>query len=285
LQWKLKRHSKEAEAIIAAIHHEWEEWQGSYEEFRFVTGPRQSGQIRSGYRAMAGSCGDGAAGRSLTRCRSWFGATDSTRLLRFGRIECHAKQFAHAIRMAGRGDYCAPADRVCSCNFDRTKETAVGQRETERLNEIISGAGLASAVCTTAELGVADHIQRGSPRSARQLAEATGCLEGPLYRLMRLLASYGLFSETRNGEFDHTVLDNCHIEGISTTKSHWAWPIYVPTFYAYAVWPGITVTSMGRNTDDQVRVYLGGVVSTNLFLAGYMADGNVFATGFSGVGG
>jgi O-methyltransferase domain len=82
----------------------------------------------------------------------------------------------------------------------------VGQRETERLNEIIFGAGLASAVCTAAELGVADHIQRGSPRSARQLAEATGCLEGPLYRLMRLLASHGLFSETRNGEFDHTAL-------------------------------------------------------------------------------
>ena len=82
----------------------------------------------------------------------------------------------------------------------------MGQPETERLNEILFGAALASAICTAAELGVADHIRRGSPRSARHLAEATGSLEVPLYRLMRLLASHGLFTETRDGEFDHTAL-------------------------------------------------------------------------------
>jgi hypothetical protein len=82
----------------------------------------------------------------------------------------------------------------------------VGQRETERLNEIVFGAALAVAIDTAAELGVADHIRRGSPRSTRHLAEATGSLEAPLYRLMRLLASHGLFVETREGEFDHTAL-------------------------------------------------------------------------------
>jgi hypothetical protein len=89
---------------------------------------------------------------------------------------------------------------------DQTEEPAVGQRETEQLNEIVFGVSLAAAICTAAELGVADHIRRGSPRSARQLAEATGILETPLYRLMRLLASHGLFTETREGEFDHTAL-------------------------------------------------------------------------------
>jgi hypothetical protein len=82
----------------------------------------------------------------------------------------------------------------------------VGQRETEELNELIFGAAVASAICTVAELGVADHIRRGSPRSARHLAAATGTLEGPLYRLMRMLASHGVFTETRDGEFDHTAL-------------------------------------------------------------------------------
>ena len=82
----------------------------------------------------------------------------------------------------------------------------MGQRETERLNEIVFGAALAAAVCTAAELGVADHIRRGSPRSTRHLAEATRTLEAPLYRLMRLLASHGLFAETEEGEFDHTAL-------------------------------------------------------------------------------
>jgi O-methyltransferase len=82
----------------------------------------------------------------------------------------------------------------------------VGQRETEQLNQILFGASLAAAISAAAELGVADHIRRGSPRSARHLAEATGSLEGPLYRLMRLLASHGLFTETRAAEFDHTAL-------------------------------------------------------------------------------
>ncbi len=82
----------------------------------------------------------------------------------------------------------------------------MGQRETEQLNEIVLGAALASALCTAAELGVADHIRPGSARPVRDLAEATGTLEGPLYRLMRLLASHGLFTETRDGEFDHTAL-------------------------------------------------------------------------------
>jgi hypothetical protein len=44
----------------------------------------------------------------------------------------------------------------------------MGQRETERLNEIVFGAALAATVCTAAELGVADQIRRGSPRSTRR---------------------------------------------------------------------------------------------------------------------
>jgi len=81
----------------------------------------------------------------------------------------------------------------------------VGQRETERLNEIIFEAALASAICTAAELGVADHIRRGSPRSARQLAEATGTLEGPLYRLMRMEQGLSERCEVLEGSFFETI--------------------------------------------------------------------------------
>jgi integrase len=35
----------EAEALIAAVHHDWGEAQGSYDEFRFFTGLRPSEQI------------------------------------------------------------------------------------------------------------------------------------------------------------------------------------------------------------------------------------------------
>jgi hypothetical protein len=80
------------------------------------------------------------------------------------------------------------------------------QKETEQLNQMVLGAALSRALCTAGELGVADHIQMGAPRSAAELAKATGTHERSLYRMLRFLASYGLFRETKHGEFDHTPL-------------------------------------------------------------------------------
>jgi hypothetical protein len=84
----------------------------------------------------------------------------------------------------------------------------LGQKETEQLNQIITAAALSRAVCTAAELGVADHISAGTPQSATSLAKATGAHERSLYRLLRFLASHGIFHETQHGEFDHTPLSS-----------------------------------------------------------------------------
>jgi hypothetical protein len=82
----------------------------------------------------------------------------------------------------------------------------MGQRETDQLNRMMLGAALSRAICTVADLGIADHIQQGTPRSTAYLATATGCHERSLYRVLRFLASHALFRETRSGEFDHTDL-------------------------------------------------------------------------------
>ncbi len=82
----------------------------------------------------------------------------------------------------------------------------MGQKETDQLNQILQAVALSRALCTVAELGVADHIQAGTPRSAAYLARATATHERSLYRLLRFLASHGLFRETGSGEFDHTPL-------------------------------------------------------------------------------
>lgn len=82
----------------------------------------------------------------------------------------------------------------------------MAQRETDQLNRMLLGAALSRAICTVADLGIADHIDPGVPRSAAQLAKATGCHERSLYRALRFLASHGLFQETSDGEFDHTGL-------------------------------------------------------------------------------
>jgi len=92
----------------------------------------------------------------------------------------------------------------------------MAQPETERLTEIMAGALLTRAVCTVADLGVADHIEPGAPQSAAHLAKAVGANENSLYRVLRYLASYDLFRESAPGEFDHTPLSSAlrsHADG------------------------------------------------------------------------
>jgi hypothetical protein len=88
----------------------------------------------------------------------------------------------------------------------RDEELLVAQEETDQLNRMMLGAALSRAICTVADLGVADHIHTGVPRSAAYLAKATGCHERSLYRVLRFLAGHGLFRETKDGDFDHSDL-------------------------------------------------------------------------------
>jgi O-methyltransferase domain len=85
----------------------------------------------------------------------------------------------------------------------------MAQAENERLTEIICGAALSRAVCTIAELGIADQIQPGSPQAVESLAEATGTHARSLYRILRFLASHGIFQEKSTRQFDHTSLSHC----------------------------------------------------------------------------
>jgi hypothetical protein len=82
----------------------------------------------------------------------------------------------------------------------------MAQEETDQLNKMMIGAALSRAICTVAELGVADHIEPAASRSAAHLAHATGSHARSLHRALRFLASHGLFRETASGEFEHTAL-------------------------------------------------------------------------------
>jgi tricarballylate dehydrogenase len=89
----------------------------------------------------------------------------------------------------------------------------------------------------------------------------------------------------RVGSFDHTVLDDCHTEGLFPPKTHWARPIDTPPFYGYALRPGITFTYLGLKTNQDAAVHFGGEASANLFVAGEMMAGNVLGKGYTaGVG-
>ncbi len=89
----------------------------------------------------------------------------------------------------------------------------------------------------------------------------------------------------RVGSFDHTTLDDCHTQGISPQKSHWALPIDTPPFYGYALRPGVTFTYLGLKVDASTAVQFSGLRSDNLFVAGEMMAGNVLGQGYTaGVG-
>ena len=89
----------------------------------------------------------------------------------------------------------------------------------------------------------------------------------------------------RAGRFDHTRLDDCHTDGLSPAKTHWARPLDTPPFTAYAVRPGVTFTYLGLKTDASAAVHFAGRASPNLFVAGEMMAGNVLGQGYTaGVG-
>jgi tricarballylate dehydrogenase len=87
------------------------------------------------------------------------------------------------------------------------------------------------------------------------------------------------------GNFDHSVLDDCHTEGLLPAKTHWALPIDTAPFYGYTLKPGVTFTYLGLKVDESTAVRFQGVASPNLFSAGEIMAGNVLGKGYTaGVG-
>jgi len=116
--------------------------------------------------------------------------------------------------------------------------------------------------------------------SLPELAQKLGL---PTETFMQTLNSYN--AACREGGFDHTTLDDCHTEGLSPAKTHWARRIDTGPFYGYALKPGVTFTYLGLKTDDTAAVRFGDVPSPNLFVAGEMMAGNVLGKGYTaGVG-
>lgn len=73
---------------------------------------------------------------------------------------------------------------------------------------ILESQSLHQAVVAAAELGIADHLVDG-PKSTRELAKTLGVVEDPLYRVLRLLASQGIFLETAPHIFANSTVSNC----------------------------------------------------------------------------
>ncbi len=83
--------------------------------------------------------------------------------------------------------------------------TASSLRPYQVLFEMIVGKWISQAVGTIVEFGVPDQLAKGA-RSCRDLAREAGVSEDGLYRLLRALASVGLFSESTDRRFRLTAM-------------------------------------------------------------------------------
>ena len=62
------------------------------------------------------------------------------------------------------------------------------------LSQMLLGNRAQQAIYVAAKLGIADLLKDG-PKGSEELAQATGAHAGSLYRLLRVLASFGIFAE------------------------------------------------------------------------------------------
>jgi hypothetical protein len=79
------------------------------------------------------------------------------------------------------------------------------QPHAAALDKLITGYCVSQAIYVAAELGVADRLAAG-PRSAEELATDLRVQVRSLYRLLRALASMGIFAEGTDGRFSLTPM-------------------------------------------------------------------------------
>jgi len=75
----------------------------------------------------------------------------------------------------------------------------------QRLDEMITGYWMSQAIYAAAKFDIAEHLKDG-PKSVEELAKATSTNSDALHRLLRALASVGIFAEGKSRQFSLTPL-------------------------------------------------------------------------------
>lgn len=120
------------------------------------------------------------------------------------------------------------------------------------LLKLTSGGMLvAQAIYVAAELGVADLLRSG-PRPVAHLARATGTDAPSLYRVLRALASVGIFAETRPGVFRLTRLaDSLRSDSPGSMR---AWARYAGAEWQHEHWgAALACVRSGRSAYENVH--------------------------------
>jgi len=105
-----------------------------------------------------------------------------------------------------------------------------------RMLHLITGFFVTQAVYAAAKLGIADLLKAG-PKDADELAKATGAHAPSLYRILRALASVGVFSEDAQKRFSSTPVGECLQAGKMKEFAvfmgePWHWRVYEETLHS-----------------------------------------------------
>ena len=122
------------------------------------------------------------------------------------------------------------------------------------------------------------------PVTAPTIRELAGLLSLDPDRLCQTVDTYN--KAVQPGSFNPAMLDDCHTQGLTPPKSHWARKIEQPPYFAWPVRPGITFTYLGLRVDQDARVLpTSASRGTNIFAAGEIMAGNVLGQGYAaGIG-
>lgn len=94
-------------------------------------------------------------------------------------------------------------------NLQNPKDMASSQA----LLQMITSSWISQTISVAAKLGIADLLKDG-PKNSDELAKATGTHARSLYRVLRALASVGVFAEIEDGHFELTPLAASLVTGV-----------------------------------------------------------------------
>jgi C-methyltransferase len=106
----------------------------------------------------------------------------------------------------------------------------VEKRATQEVQDLMTARWVADMIGVAAELELADFINAGA-KTAEEIAKAKGLHASPLYRLLRGLASHGIFAEQEDGTFAQTPRSNA----LRKDAPHSAWGMAQLTTRPWAV--------------------------------------------------
>jgi tricarballylate dehydrogenase len=123
-----------------------------------------------------------------------------------------------------------------------------------------------------------------APITATSISELATNLNLDPVILEKTIVAYNV--AVKAGDFNHTLLDSCHTQGLTPAKSHWARRLDTPPFFAYPLRPGITFTYLGVTVNNKAQMIMqNGVPADNIYAAGEIMAGNILGKGYlAGIG-